>query len=77
MEHIQYLSLSNNRIATWGDLDALNMWCPQLQSLALVGNPLTDSKVGHLRIGVYADMVLQITYNLANRDSSLLHLFPL
>lgn len=38
---LKYLSLSQNRISTWKDIDALESWCPVLESFSMVENPLT------------------------------------
>lgn len=40
LSSIQYLSLSENRIASWSSLDALSIWIPNLKSLSIRGNPL-------------------------------------
>ncbi|KAL0946805.1 hypothetical protein HGRIS_012976 [Hohenbuehelia grisea] len=37
---LQHLTLRDNRLQAWKDVDALACWCPELQSLALGGNPL-------------------------------------
>ncbi|KAF7295520.1 CAP-Gly domain-containing protein [Mycena indigotica] len=39
---VRHLSLSHNRIATWRDVDSLSLWCPSLQTLTMLGNPLFD-----------------------------------
>ncbi|TFK94748.1 RNI-like protein [Polyporus arcularius HHB13444] len=39
---IKHLALAFNRIATWYDIDMLQHWCPELESLTLAGNPLID-----------------------------------
>ncbi|PFH54254.1 hypothetical protein AMATHDRAFT_135907 [Amanita thiersii Skay4041] len=38
---IKHLALSSNHIRTWRDIDALPFWCPNLESLTLVDNPLS------------------------------------
>ncbi|KAF7322374.1 CAP-Gly domain-containing protein [Mycena chlorophos] len=40
---IAHLSLSHNEIASWSDLDALSAWCPRLETLTMLGNPLFDA----------------------------------
>ena len=39
---IKYLSLSNNLLSAWSDMDALSCWFPTLETLTLSGNPLTN-----------------------------------
>lgn len=43
---LQYLSLSENRIASWSSLDALSIWMPDLKSLLIRGNPLVTGGFG-------------------------------
>lgn len=38
---IKYLSLSNNLLNAWSDIDALSCWFPKLVTLTMSGNPLT------------------------------------
>ncbi|KAJ7256464.1 hypothetical protein B0H12DRAFT_1202025 [Mycena haematopus] len=42
---VKHLSLSFNRLESWGDIDALSAWCPALNTLTLNGNPLFDDPV--------------------------------
>ncbi|KAL7283642.1 hypothetical protein ACG7TL_003078 [Trametes sanguinea] len=42
---LKHLALAFNRIATWRDIDALPLWCPELDSLTLAGNPLLEDPV--------------------------------
>ncbi|EMD38216.1 hypothetical protein CERSUDRAFT_113365 [Gelatoporia subvermispora B] len=42
---LKHLALSFNRLTRWRDIDALPLWCPQLQSLTLCGNPLAEGPV--------------------------------
>jgi hypothetical protein len=42
LSSIQYLSLSENRIASWPSFDALSIWMPNLKSLSIRGNPLLN-----------------------------------
>lgn len=37
---IKYLSLSNNLLSVWSDIDALSCWFPTLETLTMSGNPL-------------------------------------
>jgi len=39
---IKYLSLSNNLLSAWSDIDALSCWFPTLETLTLSGNPLAN-----------------------------------
>ncbi|RPD80376.1 hypothetical protein L226DRAFT_500829 [Lentinus tigrinus ALCF2SS1-7] len=41
---IKHLALAFNRIATWHDIDMLQHWCLELESLTLAGNPLIDDR---------------------------------
>lgn len=41
---IKYLSLSNNLLNAWSDIDALSCWFPALETLTVGGNPLADGK---------------------------------
>ncbi|KAF8798138.1 RNI-like protein [Phlegmacium glaucopus] len=44
---IKYLSLSNNLLSAWSDIDALSCWIPTLETLTMGGNPLTiDTELG-------------------------------
>ncbi|KAI0748566.1 hypothetical protein C8Q80DRAFT_1103758 [Daedaleopsis nitida] len=38
---LNHLALAFNRLAAWADIDMLPIWCPNLESLTLTGNPLT------------------------------------
>ncbi|KAJ6618857.1 hypothetical protein B0H10DRAFT_2217348 [Mycena sp. CBHHK59/15] len=40
---VKHLSLSFNRLESWNDIDALAAWCPTLDTLTLIGNPVVDS----------------------------------
>ncbi|KAI0957748.1 hypothetical protein AcW1_006039 [Taiwanofungus camphoratus] len=40
--HLKHLSLSFNRLKTWHDIDVIPIWCPELQSLTLAGNPVVE-----------------------------------
>ncbi|KAJ7766787.1 hypothetical protein B0H16DRAFT_1309252 [Mycena metata] len=42
---VKHLSLSFNRLESWADIDALSAWCPTLNTLTLIGNPLFDDPV--------------------------------
>ncbi|KAJ7632998.1 hypothetical protein FB45DRAFT_914126 [Roridomyces roridus] len=42
---VKHLSLSFNALGSWGDIDALSTWCPNLQTLTLIGNPLFNDPV--------------------------------
>ncbi|KAJ7217128.1 hypothetical protein GGX14DRAFT_602135 [Mycena pura] len=42
MLRVEHLSLSHNHLKSWDDVDALSAWCPKLNALTLVGNPLFD-----------------------------------
>ncbi|KAL4248489.1 hypothetical protein ABKN59_007766 [Abortiporus biennis] len=39
---VRHLALSFNSIRTWKDVDRLPLWCPALESLKIVGNPLIE-----------------------------------
>lgn len=39
---IKYLSLSNNLLNAWSDIDALSCWFPKLETLTISGNPLVN-----------------------------------
>jgi len=39
---IKHVSLSFNRLESWTDIDALSCWCPALETLTLIGNPLVE-----------------------------------
>jgi Leucine-rich repeat (LRR) protein len=39
---LRVLSLSSNKLHNLGDIDRLYEWCPQLESLRLTNNPLTE-----------------------------------
>jgi hypothetical protein len=36
----RFLSLTSTRISSWASVDALSVWCPQLEGLSLHGTPL-------------------------------------
>ncbi|CDO73583.1 hypothetical protein BN946_scf185014.g53 [Trametes cinnabarina] len=42
---VKHLALAFNRITSWHDVDALPLWCPELESLTLTGNPLFEDPV--------------------------------
>ncbi|KAI0807698.1 hypothetical protein C8Q74DRAFT_81996 [Fomes fomentarius] len=42
LRELKHLALAFNRISTWYDIDILQRWCPDLESLTLAGNPLID-----------------------------------
>ncbi|KAJ6525499.1 hypothetical protein DFH09DRAFT_1046450 [Mycena vulgaris] len=42
---VKHLSLSHNCLESWSDIDALSAWCPTLNTLTLIGNPLFDDPV--------------------------------
>jgi hypothetical protein len=37
---IKFISLSNNLLNAWSDIDALSCWFPKLETLTMSGNPL-------------------------------------
>ncbi|KZV96199.1 RNI-like protein [Exidia glandulosa HHB12029] len=39
---VHYLSLSENKLASWSDVDALAKWLPELKSLSLTQNPIME-----------------------------------
>ncbi|KAH9901505.1 hypothetical protein C8Q73DRAFT_678068 [Cubamyces lactineus] len=39
---LTHLALAFNRLTDWHDIDMLTLWCPQLESLTLAGNPLVE-----------------------------------
>ena len=41
---IKYLSLSDNFLNAWSDIDALSCWFPKLETLTMSGNPLTNGR---------------------------------
>ncbi|KAG6877738.1 hypothetical protein C0993_004555 [Termitomyces sp. T159_Od127] len=45
---LKHLSLLDNKIQAWSDIDALSSWCPALEGLTLRGNPLT-AQIRHSR----------------------------
>lgn len=42
LQGIKSLSLSRNDLEQWRCIDALHAWCPNLESLRMIGNPLTE-----------------------------------
>ncbi|KAN0077124.1 hypothetical protein V8E55_010979 [Tylopilus felleus] len=42
LQGIKSLSLSRNDLEQWRCMDALHAWCPNLESLRMIGNPLTE-----------------------------------
>ncbi|KZT02304.1 RNI-like protein [Laetiporus sulphureus 93-53] len=40
--NLKHLSLSFNHLRSWRDVDVLPLWCPVLESLTLMGNPLVE-----------------------------------
>lgn len=42
LQSIQNLVLSMNALNDWQDVDRLVQWCPELKSLSLAGNPLSE-----------------------------------
>ncbi|KAF8136538.1 hypothetical protein EV363DRAFT_1428919 [Boletus edulis] len=42
IQGIKALALSRNDLRQWQHMDALHDWCPNLESLRMVGNPLTE-----------------------------------
>ncbi|KAJ7481176.1 hypothetical protein B0H11DRAFT_2157842 [Mycena galericulata] len=42
---VKHLSLSFNHLESWSDIDALSAWCPALNTLTLIGNPLFNDPV--------------------------------
>jgi hypothetical protein len=45
---LRHLSLTDNNLKSWADIDHLHPWCPALESLSLSGNPIVEGD-GHLR----------------------------
>ncbi|GBE81694.1 RNI-like protein [Sparassis crispa] len=43
--HLNHISFSFNLLNSWRDIDTLTLWCPQLESLTLTGNPLVEDPV--------------------------------
>ncbi|PIL24269.1 hypothetical protein GSI_14022 [Ganoderma sinense ZZ0214-1] len=39
---LKHLALAFNRLTSWRNIDTLQRWCPELESLTLAGNPLVD-----------------------------------
>nr|VWO94838.1 Adenylate cyclase [Ganoderma boninense] len=73
---LKHLALAFNRLASWRNIDTLQGWCPELESLTLAGNPLIDvSRLlpGALRMMVNPTTVLQISSR-ERTDSELLYL---
>ena len=44
LHDLKHLALAFNRLSTWADMDMLQRWVPQLESLTLAGNPLIDGE---------------------------------
>jgi Leucine-rich repeat (LRR) protein len=44
LQGLKHLSLSFNRLRFWPDVDALSLWCPALETLSLMGNPLVEGE---------------------------------
>lgn len=42
LDGLKHLSLSSNYLQSWEDIDALPDWCPALDSLMLIGNPVLE-----------------------------------
>jgi len=42
LQGLKHISLSFNRLDSWADIDALSRWCPALETLTLIGNPLVE-----------------------------------
>ncbi|KAJ7161512.1 hypothetical protein C8R43DRAFT_1063744 [Mycena crocata] len=42
---VKHLSLSFNRLESWNDIDMLSAWCPSLNTLTIIGNPLFNDPV--------------------------------
>lgn len=36
------LSLAQNNLSKWLDIDRLSLWCPALETLSLIGNPIYE-----------------------------------
>ncbi|KAI0690587.1 hypothetical protein BC835DRAFT_173148 [Cytidiella melzeri] len=66
-DQLRYLSLTSNGLKSWTDIDQLHPWCPALESLSLVGNPLVeDPELGkHARQFVVAKIPTLVTMNAA------------
>ncbi|KAG8217681.1 hypothetical protein J3R82DRAFT_5834 [Butyriboletus roseoflavus] len=47
LQAIRDLVLSRNDLGQWQYMDALHGWCPDLESLRVVGNPLTEGVVNN------------------------------
>ncbi|KAF8163437.1 hypothetical protein B0H34DRAFT_649985 [Crassisporium funariophilum] len=45
---VRHISLSDNQLRAWSDVDALSCWFPALETLAISGNPLVnDTELGN------------------------------
>ncbi|KAI0076461.1 RNI-like protein [Panus rudis PR-1116 ss-1] len=42
IRHLKHLALSFNKLTEWIHIDRLAVWCPQLESLKLTGNPVSE-----------------------------------
>ncbi|KAI1794651.1 hypothetical protein LXA43DRAFT_995970 [Ganoderma leucocontextum] len=79
---LKHLALAFNRLASWRDIDTLQRWCPELESLTLAGNPLVDepSRTNYARAFTVAKFPLLKTLDGAaissreRTDSELLYL---
>ncbi|KAH7889522.1 hypothetical protein F5I97DRAFT_1844874 [Phlebopus sp. FC_14] len=42
LEGVTNLGLPGNKLGDWKDIDNLSQWCPNLESLSIVGNPIAE-----------------------------------
>lgn len=42
IRYLKQLALSFNALKSWGDIDRIPLWCPELEGLKLTGNPVEE-----------------------------------
>lgn len=50
IRHLRHLGLQDNLLSNWGDVDALAMWFPGLETLNINGNPLVTGMSLHFHL---------------------------
>lgn len=45
IQSLKHLALSFNALKTWADIDRIARWCPELESLKFIGNPLVEDPI--------------------------------
>ena len=53
---IKYLSLSNNLLNAWSDIDALSCWFPTLETLTISNNPIANGDDPHIASSIYVNL---------------------